>query len=179
MLNVHNRIPHIFSENDGQKNTTSSSSFRKEKNYTVKYNFPNTSKNTKSDSNKQKFTTSSTSTTSSMKDPQKNTSSSTDHIINLHYFKYKEHVKWVLYEYRYPIHDYKKRIEEGNHQNEYDIYPLVSVFPSEIDGAGKGLFAERTFKKGDCITSYCGNLLRKEKNMNAISIQLIYMMKKE
>ena len=66
------------------------------------------------------------------------------------------HDKWVLYEYKYPIHQYKKSLAEGNRQLDDHVVRHVSIRQSNIDGAGMGLFAERTFRKGDCITSYRG-----------------------
>ena len=51
------------------------------------------------------------------------------------------HDKWVLCEYKYPIHQYKKSLAEGNRQLDDHVVRHVSIRKSNIEGAGLGLFA--------------------------------------
>ena len=48
----------------------------------------------------------------------------------------------------------------------------VSIRKSNIEGAGLGLFAERTFRKGHCITSYRGRNVMKVGENNNYSVDV-------
>jgi hypothetical protein len=58
-----------------------------------------------------------------------------------------------------PFKSYERLYHEHIHARSATIGSGVEVAPSEILGAGEGLFAQRPFKKGALITGVDGNLI--------------------
>ena len=53
----------------------------------------------------------------------------------------------------------KKHLRDGKRESENDVRKWVSIRKSKLADSGFGLFTETSFKKGDIITVFVGNLI--------------------